>query len=79
MSSKIGPKQRRPAAVYALDQRKLKEFRQKAGLSLTKVQELFGISKSTLSAYENGPAVPPPRPFTGSYFCAEFTNLIRSR
>lgn len=59
MTSKYSPKQKRPAAAYILDQQKLLAFRERTGLSLTKVQELSGISKSTLSAYENGHAVPP--------------------
>jgi transcriptional regulator with XRE-family HTH domain len=59
MDSKYAPKLSRPAAVSILDQRKLKEFRKKAGLSLMEVAKLSKISKSTLSGYEHGHSVPP--------------------
>ena len=58
MNSKFSPKQRRPAAVSILDQRQLMAFRERAGLTLQKVQELSGISKSSLSDFEHGRIVP---------------------
>ena len=59
MDSKYTPKLRRPAAVSILDQRKLKAFRKRAGLSLMEVATLSKIGKSTLSGYEHGHSVPP--------------------
>ena len=59
MDSRYTPKLHRPAAVSILDQRKLKEFRKRKGLSLMKVAKLSKISKSTLSGYEHGHSVPP--------------------
>lgn len=58
MNSKFSPKERRPAAASILDQRKLLAFRERAGLTLQKVQELSGISKSSLSDFEHGHIVP---------------------
>ena len=59
MDSKYAPKIRRPAAVSIMDGQKLAKFRKRVGLSLMEVAKLSKISKSTLSAYENGHAVPP--------------------
>lgn len=58
MTSKYSPKQRRPAAAYILDQRKLMEFRERAGLTLAAVEELSRIPKSALHDYEHGRIVP---------------------
>ncbi len=58
MSSKYSPKQRRPAAAYILDQRKLMAFRERAGLTLAEVEALSAIPKSTLHDYEHGRIVP---------------------
>jgi transcriptional regulator with XRE-family HTH domain len=58
MTSKFSPKSKRPAAASILDQKKLLAFRERAGLTLHKVQELSGISKSSLSDFEHGRIVP---------------------
>ena len=58
MTSLYSPKQRRPAAAYILDQRKLLAFREQASLTLAEVEELSRIPKSTLHDYEHGRIVP---------------------
>lgn len=58
MTSRYSPKERRPAAAYILDQRKLMAFRERAGLTLAAVEELSRIPKSSLHDYEHGRIVP---------------------
>jgi transcriptional regulator with XRE-family HTH domain len=58
MTSRYSPKQRRPAAAYILDQRKLLGFRERVGLTLAEIEVMSGIPKSTLHDYEHGRIVP---------------------
>ena len=58
MNSRYSDKQKRPAAAYVLDQRKLREFRRRVGLTLAEVEKMSGIPKSTLHDYEHGHIVP---------------------
>jgi transcriptional regulator with XRE-family HTH domain len=58
MNSKYDAKQRRPAAASILDQRMLLKFRQRLRLTLTEVEGMSGIFRSTLHDYEHGRIVP---------------------
>ena len=58
MNSRYSDKQKRPAAACILDQRKLREFRRRVGLTLAEVEGMSGIPKSTLHGYEHGHIVP---------------------
>jgi transcriptional regulator with XRE-family HTH domain len=52
------PHRKRPAARLILNGKKLQEFRLRAGLSLSEMEELSGIPRSSVCDYEHGHTVP---------------------
>uniref|UniRef100_A0A7V4G6B5 XRE family transcriptional regulator n=1 Tax=Desulfobacca acetoxidans TaxID=60893 RepID=A0A7V4G6B5_9BACT len=57
MSTRRPPRRRRPPAHRTLDLKRLRAYRQQRGLTLARVQELTGISRSALCDFEQGRTV----------------------
>ncbi len=57
MRSRRPPRRQRPPVQRTLDLKKLKAYRHRLGLTLAQVQELTGISRSTLCDFEQGRTV----------------------